>query len=367
MVIAPTTPGTYKQLSLAEVKLYDTSGGDVSSPVFWLSSVNWNYNASWMKGKEFPASNCNDGSLSTICATASTIAGGDTNPVLRIYYSCPLGSTALSRVVVYSDTVRMDALNVFSLLFVNDANVVDRPANPFSGTQQTYTISTTSYTISTGETRLDSFQVGGWSSRNRFLSAGAAAPPPPTCHPACAPNAPNTSAHAVPSCKVVIRPTVAGVVDYLNLAEVKLYAANGAQITPFAVSMSTVYRGIYGSANVIDNNLATLGSTDDGDPSPTLTVQYDCPGGKTTAVKVVVHNRDEDCCRYRLNYFSLDIVPRDQVDLPTGAWNLQRTFRFAGSQPVYTVWAICESLLGAVMYCLLRFQTRQLPYILQPT
>ena len=135
-----------------------------------------------------------------------------------------------------------------------------------------------------------------------------------------------------------------GVVDFLNLAEVKLYAADGAQITPVAASISTAYAGITATdsaANAIDNNLASICHTAPGDPSPTLTVSYSCPGGKTTAAKVVVHNRDEDCCRYRLTYFSLDFVDA------SGQVDPQRTFSFAGSgQPVYTVWATCESLLG---------------------
>ena len=142
VVIAPTQSGVIKQLSLADVKLYDSFGGDIFSAaaVFWQSSVNVVYGA-WGSQQQQPASNCNDGNLATICATASTWS--DSNPVLRIYYSCPLGSTSLSRVVVTSDPNRRDALSVFSLIFVNGENVADRPTYPFSGAQQTYTIPTT--------------------------------------------------------------------------------------------------------------------------------------------------------------------------------------------------------------------------------
>jgi hypothetical protein len=68
-------------------------------------------------------------------------------------------------------------------------------------------------------------------------------------------------------------------------------------------------------------------------------VRYDCPGGKTTAARVVVHNRDEDCCRERLNRFSLDFVDA------SGQVDPQLTFSFSGGQPVYTVWSRRE-LLG---------------------
>jgi hypothetical protein len=121
----------------------------------------------------------------------------------------------------------------------------------------------------------------------------------------------------------------------LNLAEVKLYAANGAQITPVAASISTVYDGTTdGAANTIDNNLATHCHTAWGDTRPMLNVSYSCPGGKTTAARVVVHNRDEDCCRHRLDVFSLDFVDA------SGQVDPRLTFSFSGSEPVYTVLGI---------------------------
>jgi hypothetical protein len=106
---------------------------------------------------------------------------------------------------------------------------------------------------------------------------------------------------------VTIRPTTAGQIDLLNIGELYLYAADGSPITPLAATQSTTFGAAYVATNVIDNNTATFSHTANGDPSPRLTVLYSCPGGKTSAAKVVVHNRP-DCCQSRLNVFSLDFV-----------------------------------------------------------
>ena len=171
-----------------------------------------------------------------------------------------------------------------------------------------------------------------------------------TCHPPCA------LRHPAATCAIRIRPTSDGVADYLNVAEMYLYDAADARITPLSARLSTTYDYPTGEApRCFDGDLTTWCSTLDpyyGDPNPTLTVLYDCPGGKTTAARVVVHNRD-DCCRHRLNFFSLEFVDA------SGEVDPLLTFSFAGSEPVFTVWgALCESLQGcSARHCLLLFQS----------
>ncbi len=142
--------------------------------------------------------------------------------------------------------------------------------------------------------------------------------------------------HPAATCAIRIRPTTSSdVADYLTIAEMYLYDAAGARITPLSARLSTTINLNGIPRHCIDGDLTTWCSTvDDGyDDSPTLTVRYDCPGGKTTAARVVVHNRDEDCCRAALNPFSLDFVDA------SGQVDPQLTFSFSGSKPVYTVWS----------------------------
>ena len=137
-----------------------------------------------------------------------------------------------------------------------------------------------------------------------------------------------------------IRPTTAGQIDFLHIGEIYLYAADGSPITPLAATLSTTYSSsaeTFPASNCIDNDTATTCGTfsGSGDPNPRLAVQYNCPGGKTSAAKVVVHNR-ANCCQSRLNLFSLDFVDA------AGQADPLLTYKFAGSQQVYTVWGTRE-------------------------
>jgi hypothetical protein len=253
-----------KQLSLADVKLYDPFGGDIFSAaaVFWASSVNVVYGVI-----QQPASNCNDGNLDTICATAGTWS--DSNPALRIYYSCPLGSTALSRVVVQSDPSRRDVLNVFSLHFVNSEYVADRPAYRFSGTQQTYTIPTTGmhrHAYLCAQPRLSLCKGSSIHWRR----------PPPT---------PRTG-----SCGVVIRPA-ANVPSGMSLvlAEVKLIDAVGRLLdrSKLAFELSSAY-WYYEAGYCNDGDAQTWCWARNDDSVQTLRIAYPCDGSGTTLSSVVV-------------------------------------------------------------------------------
>ncbi len=73
-----------------------------------------------------------------------------------------------------------------------------------------------------------------------------------------------------------------------------------------------------------------------------MTVEYSCPGAGITAAKVVVHNR-QDCCQSRLDYYSLFFLDGD------GVVDAARTFKFSGSQLLYTILAPgeCRCAAGA--------------------
>ena len=154
------------------------------------------------------------------------------------------------------------------------------------------------------------------------------------------------------TCSVVIRPTDDYTVDYdgyslsfLNVAEIKLYAAGGTQIAPVSVDISSMYNDgskAYLATNAVDNDPGTFVYTANGDPYPMLTVRYDCPGGNSTADRVVVLNHDDPCCRSWLLFFTLDFLDAG------GKADTRLAYEFMETQPVYTVWGRRELSLSSV-------------------
>jgi hypothetical protein len=99
-------------------------------------------------------------------------------------------------------------------------------------------------------------------------------------------------------CAVVIEPTTAGDIDYLNINEIQVFPAGSTSSIPLTISMSSQYNELgenLQAANCIDGNwLSTCStySTLDNDTSPWLKVTYSCPSGQVEpGTKVVVTNR----------------------------------------------------------------------------
>lgn len=150
-------------------------------------------------------------------------------------------------------------------------------------------------------------------------------------------------------CKVVIRPkaSTAPVGTVLNLAEVQLFDAAGAQVNRsqlfFALTSTALLDGaplwadycndgdtsttINGANGVItlqicQSNPAPM------DGRPRLSIFYPCAAGLS---KVVVHNRQSDCCSSRIDAFSLDILAS------SGAVTQTYTFTGGSNTAAYTI------------------------------
>jgi hypothetical protein len=133
---------------------------------------------------------------------------------------------------------------------------------------------------------------------------------------------------------VVIRQTGAQTPTYLNLREVQLFDASGALVKPVSPALSSVYSDGAATGNCFDGKLDTMCSSNlnAGDWSPFLEIPYPCPGGSTSLSKVQIFNRLDDCCRARLDTFTLDFVDAAlRIDRPS--------YTFSGAKNESTVWA----------------------------
>jgi hypothetical protein len=111
--------------------------------------------------------------------------------------------------------------------------------------------------------------------------------PPPNSHPLpCSCALPRASG----SCLVVIRPRVQRARPLLNLAGLQLYGTNGTELaaSQLKLTLSSEFYGMYPAANCNDGDDATFCSTGEGDPNPTLTVEYPCeralPGSRAADI-----------------------------------------------------------------------------------
>ncbi len=99
-------------------------------------------------------------------------------------------------------------------------------------------------------------------------------------------------------CAVVIEPTTAGVVDYLNINEIQVFPPGRTARIGLTITMSSEYydKGVHHkAARCIDGGNVSFCSTNsalENDPSPWLRVAYSCPSGQVEpGTKVVVINR----------------------------------------------------------------------------
>jgi hypothetical protein len=126
---------------------------------------------------------------------------------------------------------------------------------------------------------------------------------------------------------VVIRPTQASVVDYLNLGEVELFDMAGQKLAPASLVFtlgSTL--DSYRSSNCNDGNPFTMCHTLL--TTPTLAITYPC-AGPTSVSKVIVTNR-VDCCKDRIVKFTMDFLDATgKADRPS--------YQFPTPQASYTV------------------------------
>jgi hypothetical protein len=268
VVVAPNDAAVVQQLSLAEIRLYDAIGNFV--PLGSSSAV--------LSTVAREASLCIDSNVATTCATDPS----SSNPVLRVYYECPLGSTALSTVVVHSDQSRSAELSKFTLLFVNAANLADRPGYMFSGSQQAYTVSTTGTAQLVVPCSMST--LGARLNGAHLLHAG--------------------------SCGVIIRPTY--MLYPLGLADVRLFDAAGAQLQPnqLEFTMSSLYSltSGYEVANCKDGYWwsSCWANTPSVDKVQTLRIAYQCKAGGTALSRVVVTAAYGYASN--LGFFTLDFV-----------------------------------------------------------
>lgn len=175
--------------------------------------------------------------------------------------------------------------------------------------------------------------------------------PPRANH--CSPTHSHSLAPATSKCQVTIRPSLASDDvrgEYLNLAEIQLFDIVGLQIDRSLLKLRlsstfdwgglvslTADRCNDGAVNtatlaapgVPNPGLGQVCSSADGDPLARLWVTYPCALGLS---KVVVYNRDEDCCRARITRFSLDVT----ADTGPGADKWNQTFDFDGTNSSYT-------------------------------
>ncbi len=126
---------------------------------------------------------------------------------------------------------------------------------------------------------------------------------------------------------MVIRPTQASVVDYLNLGEVELFDMAGQKLAPASLVFtlgSTL--DSYRSSNCNDGNPFTMCHTLL--TTPTLAITYPC-AGPTSVSKVIVTNR-VDCCKDRIVKFTMDFLDATgKADRPS--------YQFPTTGPSYTV------------------------------
>ena len=111
-------------------------------------------------------------------------------------------------------------------------------------------------------------------------------------------------------CSVVIRPTVAGIFDYLHVNEIQLFSPAGQPVSIAAVSMSTEYKtstDYFPAANCIDGNVSTTCSTNVNDALASIRVTYVCASGATPpGTRAFITNRPN--LESRLHKSSLDFV-----------------------------------------------------------
>jgi hypothetical protein len=145
-------------------------------------------------------------------------------------------------------------------------------------------------------------------------------------------------------CALAIRPTSAATTS-INVAEVELYDVSGARIPTdrMPITMSSVLMGD-GPAKCKDGNAGSLCHSLDpasGDSSPVLRAFYPCSGGRSGLSKVVVVNR-QDCCRDRLDQFTLDFLT------PAGTLDWPASYTFSGARASHTIAVGSESALSLV-------------------
>jgi hypothetical protein len=154
-------------------------------------------------------------------------------------------------------------------------------------------------------------------------------------------------------CSVVIRPTQASVVDYLNLGEVELFDMAGQKLAPASLvfTLGSTWDNS-GASQCNDGNPATTCHTQL--TTPTLAITYPC-AGPTSVSKVVVTNR-VDCCKERIVKFTMDFLnatgntDRPSYQFPTPQVSYAVTVPGAGASTVGSTFMVYALVLANNSY-----------------
>jgi hypothetical protein len=144
-----TPAASMQALTLAEVRLYQgaTYTQVPASQLTFAQSSTAN-----VSGMLRPATNCNDGSTTSLCTTNGP-SSGDASPWLRVSYACPAGLSTVTRVDVVNVaspcTNACFQLASFTLDFVNAAGRKDMQSYSLQASSLT-----TVYAYPAGEDRL---------------------------------------------------------------------------------------------------------------------------------------------------------------------------------------------------------------------
>jgi hypothetical protein len=140
-------------------------------------------------------------------------------------------------------------------------------------------------------------------------------------------------AMAADFCSLAIRPTSTAT-TFINIAEIELFDTRASKIAAGRVtlSISSVLPGFVATFCNDGSSTSICHSLDpaSGDPTPTLHAFYPCTGGRSGLSKVVVVNR-QDCCRERLDQFTLDFLT------PAGTPDWPSSFTFTGARATHTI------------------------------
>lgn len=269
-VTGPDGPPTHQTwLNLAEVQLWSLSGSLITSGVNAQLSTTY---------PSYPAQNCFDGNLATLCHTNN----GDADPWMRITYPCPSGNAAstLKKVVVYNrnESCCSERIKDFTVEFVDVEGAVTS-GDP--GGRATFALYQT-----------------------------------PPLNPSTTPAVGVYTIYPQAMCSVRIRLSNPATNDYLNIADVMLHY-EGAPVAATA-ALSTIYNSngfYYPESLCTDGDPATFCHTADGDPAPSLTFKYRCPTSDPamSLSGVEVWNRAEECCVDRIRHFTLDFLDPEGV------------------------------------------------------
>ena len=122
--------------NIREIELYDSAGDPIPRGQL-TAALSTEYSSDTFT---WPASNCIDGDLQTVCGTFNRWTGNDFNPWAAIKYPCANGSTSLSKVVVYNSDDTPERLLSYLLMFLDASGAPDRGSYRFTKQQLEYTV-----------------------------------------------------------------------------------------------------------------------------------------------------------------------------------------------------------------------------------